>query len=261
MVSSSTVEAISSSTAKATGTDTALPFPQKAQKAHNGLHGGRLAAAVCLPIASIFVLFLAGLFLLRRRRQKRKARETRETPGEMANLTGPSPQPPSPKPSDCPPQDDCSAPGLLPTDLERPSPVAFPSEQSENGPGRRPFAYSGYFSGIDTSAAESQHAPANGFSYQSMTPDLPPPYAPPLRESMISPSNSVRLAHPRPISAAYPLSQADMPLYGGREIRSPFADPEDDDSESQVPSVDRNEVIRRRGTDDVSVASSISDRD
>jgi hypothetical protein len=245
----------SSADAKTTSTDAALPFRQDAQ---SGLQGGRLAAAVCFPIASVFVLFLAGLFLLRRRRQKRKARET---PGEMANVTGLSPQLPLPKVSDCPPKDDYLAPGLPPTDLERPSPVAFPGEQSENGPGRRPFSYAGYFSGIDTSAAESQHSPVNGLSYRSMNPEPPPPYAPPPHESMISPSNSVRLAHPRPISVAYSLSQTGMPLHGSPEIRSPFADPVDDNAESRAPSVDRNEVIGRRGTDNVSVASDISDRD
>ncbi|KAI9766901.1 MAG: hypothetical protein M1840_006198 [Geoglossum simile] len=238
----------------ATGTDAALPLHQDAQ---SGLRGGRLAAAVGFPVASVFALFLVGLFLLKRRRQKRKPKVAS---GEMANVAGLSPQLPLPKVSDCPPKDDYSMPGHPPIDLERPLPVAFPSEQSENGPGpNRPFTYAGYFSGIDTSAAEPQHVSVNGLSHRSMSPDPPPPYTPP-HEFRISPS-SASLAHPRPLSAASLLSQVDMPLHGRREIRSPFADPEDDDTESQTPSIDRNEVIRRRGIDDMSIASNISDRD
>ncbi|KAI9783056.1 MAG: hypothetical protein M1839_004225 [Geoglossum umbratile] len=240
-----------SASAIPTNTDAPLPIRQGAP----GLHGARLAAAVCFPIASVFVLCLLGFFLLKRRRQKKRAKEM---PGEMASVAVLSPQPPSPKPSDCPPEDGPlhhSALGLPPIDIEQSSPVAFPGEIPQNGPERQPFSYAGYFSGIDTSAAESQHTPVNGLSYQPMSPDPPPPYVPPL-----SPSNSVCIAHPRPIST-YQLSQAGMPSHGRREIISPFTDPADGDSESEAASVDRNEVIRRRGTDDVSVASNISNRD
>ncbi|KAH0543274.1 hypothetical protein FGG08_002438 [Glutinoglossum americanum] len=250
-----------SASASAAATNTDVVFPVQ-RAANSGLHGTHLAAAVGLPVVSVFALCLLGLFLIKRRRQKKRDKET--TQAEMAGVTGHSQQTPLVKPSVGQPKDGSShqsAPGLPPMDLEQPAPVAFPTEQSRTDPGGQPFSYAGYFSGIDTSGAESQHIPANGLSYRAMSPDPPPPYAP-RSESAISRSNSACLAHPQPINAAYRLSRGDMASQRRSEIRSPFADPEEDDAESQAPSVDvdGSEVIRRRGTDDVSVVSSVSDR-
>ncbi|KAI9863394.1 MAG: hypothetical protein M1813_003836 [Trichoglossum hirsutum] len=243
-----------STSAVATSTSSIHPV------AAHSLNGTHLAAVVGFPVASVFVLFLLGFYLVRRRRQKKSEKEAQ---GEMAGITGLSQPPPLAKVSVCQPKDNSShqsTPGLPPIDLEQPAPVAFPGEQSRNDPGRQPFSYAGYFSGIDTSVAESQHSPANGPSYRAMSPDPPPPYA--LRpESTISCSDSVRLAHPRPVNTAHRLSQGSIALHERPGVRSPFADPEDDDAESQAPSVDGDEVIRRRGTDDVSVISTVSDRD
>lgn len=194
-------------------------------------HTAVYAAAGIVPVVLIIIGAVAFFYIRKRRRQAKNIATTQERVREMKMRNQPSVRPfmaPAPiEPQYTAPPNDPPPPASPTT----PQPVILgPISSGSNG---------AYFTGIDTSDSVSVNSRtglgdpfADGNSLQE---EPPPPYRP---TSLPPLSRDTSLRVPNAATS----SQTHLIDANGQPIRSPFADPEDDDVVSEIsgPTTRRN---------------------
>ncbi|KAI9814203.1 MAG: hypothetical protein M1827_003369 [Pycnora praestabilis] len=202
----------------------ATATPSSALSHSKSLSPGQLFAAIFIPILFVFVS-ASLLFVCCRRRHKRKAGEVREL-----KVMSPTFQ--------------------AAADIGRHAPRFGPLDL----PHTSNTMNSGYHTGIDRSlvAAHTPPLPLSDSAIDDMSHDPPPAYKPRDSTPKAQPL-SPGLIHPQPIR----LSERNLATHRLAEVRSPFADPRDDDAVSEISDIGGH-VRKSRQADEMSVVSDLS---
>lgn len=214
------------------------------QQKHSN-NGPIYAAAVIVPIAVLAIIGAAIFFCMRKRKKQRQIAATQAQMQEMKSRSQPSAQPylapPMPPPTH---QPSYTAPPLHPPPA---SPTAQPVILGPISAGSN----GNYFTGIDTSDVVSVRNERTGLGDpfadgSSLNEEPPPPYRP-RSIAPLSRDTSLRAPPPAVTSQTNLISRQEQPL------RSPFEDPQDDDTVSEVSG-----PALQRDRDDMSVVSDLS---
>ncbi|KAF2086341.1 hypothetical protein K490DRAFT_66893 [Saccharata proteae CBS 121410] len=229
---------------------------------HGGLSTGMITAVVVIPLVVILVLGFAGFLIHRRRKAQHEVQQERAL--EEMKMRGrhdfggaggaggvPGSQSPSPSYQSSPYQDSSSTPPPAHTSPTLAAPIIIAPMGSGNG---------AYFTGIDTSEAlsvrSSEREPSGGFMLDGEHHEEPPPPYRPASVPALSRDSSMR-------QPGGPGNASSSHLMAGSPdtvIRSPFADPPEEDAMSDV-STPTGTYARRYDDDESSFVSEISYQD
>jgi hypothetical protein len=209
--------------------------------------GGKVAAGAVPGVLLVIVIIVAFLWMRRRKRQRQMIAHQGHTELKAAFVAAHyGSNPPSPPPAAQPQVVVRPSQTPPPVALAPPQPVILgPIGSGSNG---------AYFTGIDTSDAISTQNDRTGLGNpfadgDSLAEEPPPPYRP--RSMATASRNSSMRAPPSVHSQTIPVANGSQPL------RSPFADPEEDDfvslSDISGPTFGRNHNV-----DELSPVSDLS---
>lgn len=236
---------------------TITPQPNASSSSQgSGLSKGQIIVAIVFPIIGLLILLPIIIICIYSHRRRRSSKQ-RQSAREMKTLSPPTRS------------------GWLPPDRRaevgaaRPAPAQMQREMQQPDviPRRSPTMNSGYYSGLDHSAAAATHGPP-----ATSAEDPPPPY---VSRTTAAPATGVEDPPPSyvprttaapeytalgpPLTQRQPqpatLSEANLVAHGGEGPRSPFADPEND-TVSEISNLENGEGRgRERDVDEMSFVS------